>query len=228
MSDPRPTESPAPTPTPTPSPSQPGEQPATPVETPPASPAEKEPESVLGGPAATPAEPFDAEKITFPEGSSKDDPLFGDFKNIATEAGLTGPVAQKLIDLAARQTKAANATLLSQWEKQQQDWQTEIKADKEIGGDKLEQVLQTFSKVANDPELTDPEFRRAMTYTGAGNHPAIVRTLARWSKALAEGGPVRGNPPNRDAQGNAVAQRPLSIGEAFYPNGPHTGGPKIG
>lgn len=140
---------------------------------------------------------------------------------------MTGPVAQKLIDLAARQTKAANEALLAQWDKQQQDWQTEIKADKEIGGDKLATVLSTFSKVAHDPELTDPEFLNGLNFTGAGNHPAIVRTLARWSKALAEGGPVRGNPPQRDAQGNAVAQRPMTLGEAFYPNGPHRGGPKL-
>jgi hypothetical protein len=189
---------------------------------------EAQPESVLGGPTPVAAEPFDPEKLTLPEGTSRDDQFFGDFKNIATEAGLTGPVAQKLVDLAARQTKAANESLLAQWDKQQQDWQTEIKADKEIGGDKLDQVLQTFSKVANDPELTDPKFREALTYTGAGNHPAIVKTLAKWSKALTEGGPVRGNPVQRDANGNAVTNRPMTIGEAFYPNGPHQGGPKLG
>jgi len=176
---------------------------------------------------ATPPEAFDPEKITFPEGYSKDEAFFDDFKNIAAEANLTGPAAQKLVDLAAKQAKAVNETLLAQWDKQQADWQTEIKADKEIGGDKLNGFLQTFSKVASDPELSDPAFREALTYTGAGNHPAIVKTLARWAKALSEGGPIRGNPPQRDAQGNAVAQRPLTLGEAFYPNGPHAGGPKL-
>lgn len=208
----------SPTQTPTPTPTPPAETPSTPEQ------PGKEPESVLG---TIPPDPFDAEKITFPEGFAKDETFFDDFKNIAAEANLTGPVAQKLVDLAAKQAKAVNDTLLAQWEKQQQDWQAEIKADKEVGGDKLNQVLQTFSKVANDPELSDPKFREALTYTGAGNHPAVVKTLARWAKALTEGGPIRGNPPQRDAQGNAVTQRPLSIGEAFYPNGPHSGGPKL-
>ena len=226
MSDPRPSPEATP-PTPPTSAETPAPEPTNTPVTPAAEPSPAEAgDSLLGG-ESTAAE-FDAEKITFPEGFTREDALYDDFKNIATEHKLSGPVAQKLIDLAAKQTKAANETLLAQWDKQQQDWQTEIKADKEIGGDKLSGTLQTFAKVANDPELSDPKFREALTFTGAGNHPAIVRTLAKWAKALTEGGPVRGNPPQRDAQGNAVTQRPMTIGEAFYPNGPHSGGPKIG
>src|SRR5262245_5201052 len=114
----------SPTPSPTPTPTPPAETPSTPEQ------PGKEPESVLG---TAPPEPFDPEKVTFPEGFTKDEAFFDDFKNIAAEHGLTGPAAQKLVDLAAKQTKAVNDTLLAQWDKQQQDWQTEIKADKEIG-----------------------------------------------------------------------------------------------
>jgi len=177
--------------------------------------------SVLGTEPAPAPEPFDIEKITIPEGLSRDDALFGDFANIAKEHGLAGPVAQTLVDLAAKQVQAANQKLQASWDKQNSDWQAEVRADKEIGGDKLSEVLQTFSKVASDPELSDPKFREALAFTGAGNHPAIVRTLARWAKALSEGGPVRGTP----SQG---MQRPTSVGEAIYgPSGPHTGGPRL-
>lgn len=151
----------------------------------------------------------------------KDDPLFTDFTNMAKETGLSGPVAQKLIDLAAKQSAAASQKLLAQWDKQQADWQAEVKADKEFGGDKLAGTLQTFAKVANDPSLSDPAFREALAFTGAGNHPAIVKTLVRWAKALTEGGPVSGTPANTRSQ-------PATIGEAFYgPNGSHTGGPRL-
>ena len=174
--------------------------------------------SVLGTEAP---EPFDAEKITLPEGLSKDDALFGDFTNLAKEHGLPMPVAQTLVDLAAKQVQAANQKLQASWDKQNSDWQAEVRADKEIGGDNLQGVLQTFSKVASDPELSDPKFREALAFTGAGNHPAIVRTLTRWAKALSEGGPVRGTP-------TAGTRQPSTLGEAIYgPSGPHTGGPRL-
>lgn len=177
--------------------------------------------SVLGSEAPAAPEPFDAEKVTIPEGMSRDDTLFGDFTNLAKEHGLPMPVAQTLVDLAAKQVQAANQKLQASWDKQNADWQAEVRADKEIGGDNLQGVLQTFSKVASDPELSDPKFREALAFTGAGNHPAIVRTLARWAKALSEGGPVRGTP-------TAGTRQPSTLGEAIYgPSGPHTGGPRL-
>lgn len=187
--------------------------------------AEDKPSSLLGedpkGEAAPEPELFSPEKVTFPDGLSKDDALFKNFTDIATEHKLTAPVAQAFIDLAAKQLQSAAQRQNAEWATQNETWQAEIKADKEIGGDKLERSLQTFSKVASDPQLSDPALREALAFTGAGNHPAIVRTLVKWATALSEGAAVRGNP----ASGSRV---PQSLGEALYgPSGPHTGGPKF-
>lgn len=208
-----------PTPAPTPDPAAlPAAEPA--AAAPPAPEPSAESESLLGKEPEAAPEPFDPEKITFPEGFEKDEALFGDFTNVAKEAGLSGPAAQKLIDLAAKQVAQANERLMAGWNKQQEDWLAEIKADKDIGGDKLDGTLQTFAKVANDHALSDPKFREALAFTGAGNHPAIVRTLAKWASALSEGGPVRGSPAGE-------RRTPSTLGEAFYPEGPHQGGPKL-
>lgn len=207
------------------------EQTPTPQPTPthePNPPPEPKPEgeegSILTGKAEEkPAEgeaSFDPEKITFPEGYTKDEALFTEFTTLAKEAGLTGPAAQKLVDMAAKQAKAQSDALTRQWDEQQQAWQAEIKADKDIGGDKWEGVRQTFATVANDPALSDPDFKDALIFTGAGNHPAIVRTLVKWAAALSEGKAVRGNVPGQTTV-------PQSLGQAFYPEGPHTGGPKL-
>ena len=217
MSDPR---SPEPT---TPEPTTPTSE-TPPASTPVVEEAKPEtPTSLLGAEPAKEAPPaFDPETIKLPEGITKDDALFGEFTNVAKEHGLSGPAAQQLIELAAKQTKLANERLLSDWNKQQETWQAEIKADKDIGGDSFEAVLQTFSRVANNAELSDPKFREALASTGAGNHPAIVKTLARWAAALSEGGPVRGGPA---ANGRGA---PETIGQAIYgPNGPHVGGPRL-
>lgn len=166
-------------------------------------------------------EPFDPEKISFPDGMEKDEALFKDFSNIATEHKLTAPVAQAFIDLAAKQVQAAAQRQNAEWAAQNETWQAEIKADKEIGGDKLERSLQTFSKVASDPQLSDPKLREALALTGAGNHPAIVRTLVKWAAALSEGGAVRGSPAGG-------GRPPESLGQAIYgQSGPHVGGPKF-
>lgn len=178
-------------------------------------------DSILGQTPAPVAEPFDAEKITLPEGLAKDDALFGEFTNLAKEHGLAMPAAQTLLELAAKQSAAVSQKLQANWDKQNADWQAEIRADKEIGGDNLDGALQTFAKVASDPELSDPKLREALAFTGAGNHPAIVRTLVRWAKALSEGGPVRGAPTSSN-------RAPGSLGEAIYGSGgPHIGGPRL-
>jgi len=188
------------------------------TETPPASPSEAEelrPTSLLGDVAPAP-EPFDPEAITFPDGVTREDALFTDFTDIAKEHGLTGPAAQRLIDLAARQLATATQRQQTVWEQQNAEWQAQIKADKEIGGDRLPGTLQTFAKVASNPELSDPAFREALAATGAGNHPAIVRTLARWAKALSEGGPIQGGPAGS-------SRTPQTLGEVFYGTGSRGG-----
>lgn len=167
-------------------------------------------------------EPFDPDKVELPAGLTKDDPIYGEFVELAKTNKLNAPMAQALLGLGAKQAAALAARQQAVWDKQIEEWQAEVRADKEIGGDKLQGVLQTFSKAASDLTLSDPGFREALAFTGAGNHPAIVRTLARWATALSEGGPVRGGP----AQGNG--RTPQTLGEAIYgASGPHVGGPKL-
>lgn len=206
--EPKPTPSPTPAPSPT---SAPSPDPAPGTDQP------KEPESLLGDekpkePVA--AEPFDPDKLTIPEGMDKDSPLFAEFKDVAKETGLSSPAAQKLVDLHAKYATQISEKIQSDWKAQNDQWQRQIREDKDVGGDKLNGNLQTFAKVASDPSLSDPEFRQALLFTGAGNHPAVVKTLVKWAAALSEGGSVQGGPPKRDAGGERT------LGDVFYPGGP--------
>lgn len=192
--------------------------------------AEPKPNETLLGeqkPAAETPPAFDPTKLKLPEGFEKTE-QFEQFTNLAKEIpGLTGESAQKLFDLHTAVVKQAAEASTAAWEKQNADWQAEIKADPEIGGTKLEGVLQTVSRVMDNADLTDPKFKEALNFTGAGNNPAIVRTLARWAKALSEGSAVSGNPPARNADGS-VRNEPRNLAQAIYgPTGPHTGGPKL-
>lgn len=163
---------------------------------------------------------YDPDKLTLPEGFQKNE-SFSTFNEWAKENGLKHEAAQKLIDLYATTAKSNAEAQAQVWREQNEKWQGEVKADKEVGGENLKGVLQTISKVVDNSDLTDPQFREALDFTGAGNHPAIVRTLARWAKALSEGAPVTGGPPNQ-------TQRPRDAGEAIYgSSGPRTGNPRM-
>lgn len=190
-------------------------------------------EPVAEAPAAEPTlvnEPeipaFDPEKLTLPEGFDKGE-HFDQFVEWSKEAGINQPQAEKLVGLYADAVKKQFEATSQAWEKTNADWQAEVKADKELGGANLTTVKQTISKVLDNPDLADPKFREALDLTGAGNNPAVIRTLYRLSKALTEGASIAGGPPARNGSGE-LANAPKSLADAFYPGGPRNDSPRFG
>lgn len=170
---------------------------------------------------------FDPEKFTLPEGLEKNE-HFDQFVEWSKEAGINQPQAEKLINLYHDAVKQMSTATTRAWEEQNTAWVTEVKADRELGGSNLTNVKQTISKMLDNPDLSDPKFREALDFTGAGNNPAVIRTLYRWASKLTEGASVAGSPPSRDGNG-ALANQPRSFGVALYgPEGPHSGGPRLG
>jgi hypothetical protein len=171
--------------------------------------------------AVEPPDPFDAEKLTLPEGFSRDDALFEEFTNFAKESGLSASKAQSLIDLNARQLGAVVRKQTADWIKQNETWQAEIKSDPVFGGDKLPETLNTIKQVLADPALGHPGFFEAMLFTGAGNHPAVIKTVAALCKELAEvRNAVRGNVPGAGGQ-------PLSLAQRMYSDSPRGGNSRM-
>jgi hypothetical protein len=218
MSDPNPNPTPT-SPQPAPSPTQ-----DPPSNEPPVDP-NAQPTSPLNEPDPQ-AEAFAADKLNLPEGMEKNE-VYDEFTNFAKEAGFKHGDAQKLLDLSAKAMKANADAIYGAWHKQQTDWLAAIKADPELGPN-LEGLRQTFARVADNRELSDPEFRQALDFTGAGTHPAVVRTLTRWAKALSEGGLVAGSPASRDRQGATTTDTRSPAERVYGPQGPHSGGPKLG
>lgn len=166
----------------------------------------------------TPPVAFDAEKIEFPEGLEKNE-YFDKFTELAKTEGLSQDTAQKLMGLYGEALKFANKAITDPWIAQNEKWVAEAKADPEFGGDKFDGMRTTIAKALDDPALSDPKFREALDMTGAGNNPAVIRTLYRWATRLTEGGSVAGNPPPRDAQGN-VGGRPDAATAIYGDSGP--------
>lgn len=146
--------------------------------------------------------PVEFEDFTAPEGIELDGELLGEFKSVATELKLPQEAAQKLVDIGAklvqRQVDAYHAT--------QKQWVEAITADKEIGGDKLNESKALVAKTMN--AFATPELRQMLKETGMGNNPELFKFAHRIGKAISEDGFVKGQPG-----GSAPADPAAS----FYP-----------
>jgi hypothetical protein len=161
-------------------------------------------------PAEPPPPPFEADKITFPEGVQADPAIFGKFGEIASKSGMSQETAQSLMNLYHEVAGVQATKNLEAWKTTREGWVAEVRADREIGGNNLDGVKRTVSRILDDASLTDPKFREALEVTGIGDNTAAIRTLYRWAKALTEGSHVGGDAPSQRA--------PRSLAEVMYPH----------
>lgn len=142
-------------------------------------------------------------ELKAPEGFEQlDAQLVETFEPLARELKLTNEGAQKLVETMmpkvveriAEQNRAA-------WTGQLEAWVSDVKNDKELGGDALAGNLEAARR-ALDQFATD-ELRALIGYPsaenprglGLGNHPELVRVFARIGKAMAEDAIVTGGNP---------------------------------
>jgi hypothetical protein len=149
-----------------------------------AKPAAETAEPDGGDTSRTPAEkpvastPLDTSKLKLPEGATLDPAMMADFSKIP---GVTQANAQSFVDLHQR---ALTETSTRYWDTQQTQWETAVKADKEIGGDNLASVVDTIKPLLADTNLIDPGFVKLLAEFRIGSHPAVIRTLYRLARAL--------------------------------------------
>jgi hypothetical protein len=129
------------------------------------------------------------------------------------ETGLSQEQAQKFIDLAMARESAAAHRGVQAFVDLQNQWVSEIKADPDIGGDRLKASLASAARAID--RLNVPGLREALNLTGAGNHPAIVKAFVRLGQMISE---------DRFRPGGAPAARqvPRSPAEVIYDGNPRT------
>ncbi|EKG2955547.1 peptidase [Salmonella enterica] len=126
------------------------------------------------------------------EGQELDTAALEQFEPIARELNLTNEQAQKMVDLYGTkimpmmQKQQAEA-----WQAQTEQWAADVKADKEIGGDKLTANLSAAQRALD--LFGTPELKEYLNTTGLGNHPDLVKTFVKIGKAMSEDGMVDGS-----------------------------------
>jgi hypothetical protein len=123
------------------------------------------------------------EKYEFkaPEGQSFDDNVLAQFEEVAREINLPQAEAQKMLDKIAPALAQKQADVIKA---AQDEWVASTKADKEIGGDKLDANL-SIAKKALDTFGT-PALRDLLNNSGLGNHPEIIRAFYKAGMAISE------------------------------------------
>lgn len=165
------------------------------------------------GEAAKVDEPIGApesyEAFVVPEGFALQDDDAKSFGELAKEANLTQAQAQKFMDLGAARVAALAQSQQDAYKATVEGWAASTKADPEIGGAKLPATVKYAQKaLAAFGEGTDAA--EAFETTGLGNHPGIIKMLARIGKDLSEDGVVAG--------GNATQPERKPTAEVMYPN----------
>ena len=122
-----------------------------------------------------------------PEGLSYDEQFIGTFKDAAKQLNLSQEKAQYLLDkcapvIAQRQVEQIKAV--------SDQWVERTKADKEIGGTNWTRAASDIARVrdrfgVNADGKMDPDIAEFMS-TPIGNHPGLLKLLARVGRAVGE------------------------------------------
>lgn len=137
-----------------------------------------------------------------PEGVKLDDAVIADFSTIAKELNLPQDAAQKVVDkLAPKIAERQAAAQAEAFKAINTQWTEATKADKELGGDKLDANLAIAKKALD--AFGSPELRKLLNDTGIGNNPEVIRAFYRAGKAISEDSLVPGSTkpaaPQKDA-----------------------------
>lgn len=162
-------------------------------------------------PAAEEIPPLSAADLTIPEGIEVPEETMKEFLSLMNDRDLAPKDrASKLLALQSSFLTQVSQSVMDEmttvWNETQAAWKADIRKLPEIGGANTE---RTLAQINRGIELSggDKETFDALSLTGAGSHPAIVKLLYNLTKHLAEPAPVGGQP----------ARTPLSQADALYP-----------
>lgn len=145
---------------------------------------------------AEPAPPPDYTELKLPEHLTANQEIMGNYTGILGEYGVPAEAGQKLLDLHAATLKTAGESMAAHMASEQQRvfsetrqaWQSEAKADPEIGGAGFQTAMGKIARVRDllIPEADRPALDTFMRVTGAGDHPIFLKMLHRASKYFDE------------------------------------------
>lgn len=146
--------------------------------------------------------------LKMPDGVELDaelaDALGPEFK----ELGLTNAQAQKLVDKYIGIQQARATAQGETFAKTVAGWAETAKKDPEIGGDKWDASVQSAQRAVN--RLGTPALKDYLNASGGGNHPELIRFMAKAGAMISEDNPATGG-----AEGKG---KPTDPAHVLFPN----------
>lgn len=137
--------------------------------------------------------PLTAEDITFAEGFEVNEELRDELLAVLNDREKSPKeLAQSLSDLHQKASKQFSEAMTKMWEDTQTKWRDEVKADPDIGGDKLQTTIGRIGRLVT--EYGTPELAQIFDSTGAGNNVHMIKFLDKMAAKLVEPEAVTGTP----------------------------------
>ena len=147
-------------------------------------------------------------ELAMPDGIEVDAELLAAVSPRFKELGLTRAQAQALTDDFIKVQQERGEGQVKAWGERVQKWADDAKADKEIGGDKWTGTVSDAQRAIN--KLGTPALKEYLNASGGGNHPELIRILAKAGALLKED-----NPPTDGGQGSG---KPAETAHLLFPN----------
>lgn len=128
--------------------------------------------------------------FTFPEGVEIDAEALGEFKDVAKELNLDQASAQKVAEIGAKLAEKWATAAQTQHQAILDGWITEVKADKEIGGDALPQNLAVAKRALDT--YGNQGLKDLLNTSGFGNNPDVIKFMRNVGLTLKEDTVVTG------------------------------------
>jgi len=196
------------------------------VETPAAAPVTEAPAAVVEAPAVEQKPEVQAEapkpaeepvaptytEFKIPENVEAPKETISAYTNVLGKYKIPQEAGQELLDFHATQMKAAQTAMAEHQQQVFDDTQRKWRAnvDKEFGNQRdtvVNECKQVISQYAGNKKQLR-EVWDVLAFTGAGNHPAVIRMFRNINKALNEGrAPAAGAPGNPNSGLSAADRR---------------------
>lgn len=145
--------------------------------------------------------------LKLPEGSKMDPARVEAIKSWAKDKKIAPDAAQDVLNREHEAVSTYEANQLAEYEKAKETWLSDLKADKELGGENLTRKVELAKRVLK--KFGSEGFAEMLDKTGYGNHPELVRVFARIGEKMGEDNIVR----QSSSPGNVVDARELFYGK---------------
>lgn len=167
---------------------------------------EKKPEGEQTDAAPKRNAPENYAPFTTPNDAPLDQEVLGEFTELAKGLDLSQEQAQSLIDLQGKYARQVEDRVTLEHKETINQWRKSTEMDPEIGGAKLKETVAGAQRALE--RFGDQDLRQLLNASGLGNHPGLVKLLAKVDSATKDDMLVEGSPAGR--------AKPKSLHEALY------------